>query len=368
MLMSVLRFLVQLILPFYFKRFYTIGLENVPAQKPFILAANHPNSFLDALVAGVYLYQKVHFLARGDVFAKKWSNSILRNMRMIPVYRKEEGVNNLEKNTQTFQECYKLFDKNIPVLIFSEGYCVLEKRMRPLKKGTARMALEAAARNNFHSDICIIPTGVNYTYPDRWGTEVFLLYGKPISVTGYQELYESSPSLAVSKLTDQLAIAMAELVIITPDASNDSAVEIALKEARKKHRIGWKWKSYPLVNRFLEEKEIAATTTTKDTITTTNSGDNTILKYVGFPIYFLGYLLHILPCSLSAYLTSTKVKLIEFKASVRIATTLVAFLLFYFLLIVVLLLCFPINTAILLLLGFISLGYLSNRYYLHFLA
>ena len=66
---------------------------------------------------------------------------------MLPVYRVSEGVENLENNYTTFDACQKIFKKNKIVLIFSEGRCINEWHLRPLKKGTARLALTAWQHN-----------------------------------------------------------------------------------------------------------------------------------------------------------------------------------------------------------------------------
>jgi 1-acyl-sn-glycerol-3-phosphate acyltransferase len=66
---------------------------------------------------------------------------------MFPVYRVSEGVENLNSNYETFKGCKTLFRKKGIVLIFSEGKCINEWHLRPLKKGTARLAIKQLGRN-----------------------------------------------------------------------------------------------------------------------------------------------------------------------------------------------------------------------------
>jgi 1-acyl-sn-glycerol-3-phosphate acyltransferase len=86
-------------------------------------------------------------LARGDAFKNKFISRVLTKLKMFPVYRVSEGVENLNSNYETFESCKNLFRKNGIVLIFSEGKCINEWHLRPLKKGTARLAINSWEEN-----------------------------------------------------------------------------------------------------------------------------------------------------------------------------------------------------------------------------
>jgi 1-acyl-sn-glycerol-3-phosphate acyltransferase len=145
---------------------------------PLLIAANHPNSFLDAIIVGSLFKSPVYSLARGDAFAGKFITKVLRSFNMLPVYRVSEGAENLEHNYTTFDSCKKLFEQNKVVLIFSEGRCINEWHLRPLKKGTARLALDS-----WENDIPvrILPLGINYSSFRFFGKNVFLNFGNIIS-------------------------------------------------------------------------------------------------------------------------------------------------------------------------------------------
>jgi 1-acyl-sn-glycerol-3-phosphate acyltransferase len=95
---------------------------------------------------------------QGRRFQKSGYQQILSTLKMFPVYRVTEGVENLNINYATFEKCKELFRKQGIVLIFSEGKCVNEWRLRPLKKGTARLAI-----NSWEDKIPleILPVGIN---------------------------------------------------------------------------------------------------------------------------------------------------------------------------------------------------------------
>jgi len=147
-------------------------------QGPLLIAANHPNSFLDAIILDTLFKNPVYSLTRGDAFKGKLISKILTSLNMLPVYRISEGAENLDNNYFTFDECQKIFRKNGIVLVFSEGRCVNEWHLRPLKKGTARLALSAWQQN---IPLKILPVGINYSSFRTFGKNVFLNFGSFIN-------------------------------------------------------------------------------------------------------------------------------------------------------------------------------------------
>jgi 1-acyl-sn-glycerol-3-phosphate acyltransferase len=147
------------------------------SRGPVLFAANHPNSFLDGIILTTLFEEPVHSLTRGDVFRNKWMNRFLRSLQLLPVYRTSEGVENLEYNYTTFDACLDAFRKEESVLIFSEGRCENEWHLRPLRKGTARLAIAAWESR---IPLTVIPTAFNYSSFKRLGKEVHLLFGEPI--------------------------------------------------------------------------------------------------------------------------------------------------------------------------------------------
>lgn len=141
---------------------------------PLLLAANHPNSFLDAIILCTIFDKPVYSLARGDAFNGKLITKILVSLKMLPVYRISEGVENLEENYKTFESCKEIFRQNGIVLIFSEGRCVNEWHLRPLKKGTARLAISSWADG---IPLKVLPVGINYSSFKTFGKNVRLYFG-----------------------------------------------------------------------------------------------------------------------------------------------------------------------------------------------
>lgn len=152
--------------------------ELLKIKGPVLLACNHPNSFLDSVILNTLFKQPVWSLARGDVFKKVFYKKLLTALKILPVYRTSEGVENLSENYKTFDACIDLFKNNGIITIFSEGKCINEWHLRPLKKGTARLSIKAWEEN---IPLKVLPVGINYSSFHRFGKNVFINFGEPIS-------------------------------------------------------------------------------------------------------------------------------------------------------------------------------------------
>lgn len=150
--------------------------EILSSNGPLLIACNHPNSFLDAVIIATIFKKPIYSLARGDSFKNKYIAKILKALNILPVYRISEGAENLNNNYDTFAKCREIFKKNGIVLIFSEGLCINEWKLRPLKKGTARLAFSSWEEG---IDLTILPTGINYHSFRSFGKNVAINFGKP---------------------------------------------------------------------------------------------------------------------------------------------------------------------------------------------
>lgn len=191
---------------FYCRKIVVNNKAMLKEAGPLLIAANHPNSFLDAVIVGSLFKSPVYSLARGDAFAGKFITKILTSFNMLPVYRVSEGVENLEHNYTTFQSCQKLFEKNKIVLIFSEGRCINEWHLRPLKKGTARLAFNAWEKN---IPLKVLPLGINYSSFRFFGKNVFLNFG---SIISSKDFNENSFGRSINQFNEKLNEQLCDLV------------------------------------------------------------------------------------------------------------------------------------------------------------
>lgn len=178
MLYSILKIWVRLSAKLFFNRIVINKPGLLKSGGPLLLACNHPNSFLDAVLLDILFEKPIWSLARGDVFKKPFYIRLLHKLKILPVYRTREGVENLEHNYKTFDACKEIFSNNGLVLIFSEGLCINEWHLRPLKKGTARLALSAWQEG---IPLKVLPVGINYSSFSKSGKNVFINFGEIIT-------------------------------------------------------------------------------------------------------------------------------------------------------------------------------------------
>ncbi len=339
---------VRLAVRSWFKRIYFSGVHHIPKGKPVLLACNHPLSFMDGTVPAVLLSRQLFFLSRSDVFRHGWSNWLLSTINLLPIYREQEGKEHLLKNKQTFDECYSAFKQNQIVQIFSEGKCITEKRLRPIKKGTARLALQSEAAHNFNLNLQIVPCGINYTYPEKPGSELMIEFGKPISVKDYENLYRESPAKAMNELTIGIANQLSALVIQVRNKSHEELTDQLLQLQRIKMNVRRDNSLVRTSKRFKAEKEIAdkANALTLDEIRQEIKQMSEEIHpeakeplsilllnmIMALPIYSIGYLLNATPILMARFITWLTVSQIEFYAPVRLVLSTVLWVLYFVLL------------------------------------
>ncbi|HEU5167583.1 MAG TPA: 1-acyl-sn-glycerol-3-phosphate acyltransferase [Chitinophagaceae bacterium] len=184
MLYSILKVIVRLAAKIFCRKIIINNPELLKEKGPIILACSHPNSFLDAVLMDIIFERPVWSLTRGDAFLNKKITRLFYKLKMLPVYRPSEGVENLSENYKTFDACIELFKRHQIVLIFSEGLCVNEWHLRSLKKGTARLAYKCQQEN---IPLKILPVGINYSSFKRFGKNLFVNFGNIFTVNDFDK-------------------------------------------------------------------------------------------------------------------------------------------------------------------------------------
>ncbi|MGB4843630.1 MAG: 1-acyl-sn-glycerol-3-phosphate acyltransferase [Ferruginibacter sp.] len=213
MLYSSVKIIARLALPIYCRDIAINKKEYLKQEGPLILAANHPNSFLDAIILCTLFDGTIYSLARGDAFKNKWFAKVLTLFKMFPVYRVSEGVENLEENYITFDLCKKIFKQKGIVLIFSEGRCINEWHLRPLKKGTARLAISSWEDG---IDVKVLPVAINYSSFKKFGKNIKLSFGNIISKEDID--YRDSHGNAIRQFNETLRPQLSKYVFEIDEA------------------------------------------------------------------------------------------------------------------------------------------------------
>ncbi len=361
MLYRVTKPLATLALKIFFRKIYFSKQARVPRDKPIILAANHPTAFIEPCLLACFLPRSLHFLVRGDLFKKPLHRKILMALQMVPIFRFVDGYKNLKQNHDTLEFCYQALKEDKALMILTEGTTKQTKRLRPLQKGAARIVFRCLELH-MDKDIQIVPVGVNYTYADRFRSEVMISFGEPIAVRDYLSVYEENQVKGIHLLTQDIAEGMKMQLIHLEDPADDDLLEMLLVLYRNnrteplfpildaaRERLEGEMAIATAINGWSEAEKQAVEKKCKsyfDQLEKLNFTDqavvhpetyhfkNAALLLLGFVFFVLGYLANYPPIALGKYVKDNKVRQLEFKASVGITTALVATVLYYLVLFV----------------------------------
>jgi 1-acyl-sn-glycerol-3-phosphate acyltransferase len=204
MLYQIAKPLAHVAFSIYFRKIFFSNVQNIPKDKPVILALNHPTAFVEPCIVASFQDRPLNFLARGDFFANPFFAKVLADFNIIPIYRIQDGgYGKLKANYESFKECYQAFSEEKVVLIMAEGGTEHEKRLRPLKKGTARLAF-GALDHQPDLDLYIVPVGVNYTKAEEMRHIAMLNFAPPIRIQDYRKIHEEAPAKAIREVTEEL--------------------------------------------------------------------------------------------------------------------------------------------------------------------
>lgn len=226
MFYQILRFPVLILFFVFYRRIYFAGKHHIPKDAPTLVASNHATAFMEQILIAVLQFRSVYFWVKGAIFdSNPKLLPIFKQVHLIPIWKPESGVKKMQNNVEIFEKSKGILLTGKMFYIAPEGISWSEKRLLPFKTGTARLALSAAAETNFEKDIFILPTGVNYTYPRLFRSEVLISFGPPINVKNYKAIYEENPSFAAKKLTEDLKEAISKEVVMIDNKEDDELVE-----------------------------------------------------------------------------------------------------------------------------------------------
>lgn len=147
-----------LLLPFFlvYFRLERIGAEHLPRSGPLILAANH-RSFLDPFVIGALTRRPVYYVAKRELFARRWQAWLLNGLGAFPIDR---GAG----DEDAMATARAILARGDCVVIFPEGTRTCSGPLGRPHRGVGRLALQTGAR--------VVPVAVIGTEDVRRGLRI----------------------------------------------------------------------------------------------------------------------------------------------------------------------------------------------------
>lgn len=370
MVWHLLRYLMSIAVPTFYKGYQVKNAKYLKVKGPVIIALNHPNAILDPICFSLIVWPpKTMYMARGDAFKPGFASFFLESVGVVPIFRmRDGGKEGLKKNDETYKRVNELLIKNKKIMIFAEGLCVHERRLRPLKKGVPRMVFSSFEEIN-KPDLIVLPVGVNYNNTHKFRSNLFFNIGEPIKIKDHIERYREHPARTLNSFLNELQHKMRELVIHIEDPDNDTLVsqleELLKRELCKKRHLNYKnlEHDFKITNEIVEMVN-TVTKRSPDLIILLrglckdyfgvlhknkirdwlidprnkgqiNSGSlflRFFLLVLGSPLYVIGLIGNYLPYKLAGMLANKLAKNIEFHSSVSLASGSFLFLFNYIIL------------------------------------
>ena len=177
------RGILQPIFHVYF-RMRRFGREHIPRTGPVILAANH-RSFLDPFVIGTLIRRPVYYMAKRELFEKRWQAWVLNALGAFPVDR---GASDRD----AMHTARAILERGDCVVVFPEGTRMRGGPLGDPRRGVGRLALETG--------VPVVPVAVVGSDEVRRGwrirpRKVRLRVGRPLR---FPTVDPCSPALAAA--------------------------------------------------------------------------------------------------------------------------------------------------------------------------
>lgn len=231
MLYRILRAAATVALRWYYGDIIVQGGGRIPQRGPLIIASNHPNALVDALLVSTTLQRRVRLTAKATLFEHPLLAPLLRAVGVVPLRRASDelaarraGAPAVERNAESFQQVTAALVQGGAVLVFPEGISHDEPTLAPLKTGAARMALAAAEAGA--DGLHLLPLGLIFERKEEPRSRVLLRVGDPIDVRAWRASGGSARSAA--DLTADLDAALRRVTLnFASEARAQRAVELA---------------------------------------------------------------------------------------------------------------------------------------------
>jgi 1-acyl-sn-glycerol-3-phosphate acyltransferase len=185
-------------LHWFYRDIRVVHGERIPEYGPLLIAMNHQNALVDAMLAWWVAPRDIRLTAKASLAEAPGGGLLMNALGIIPLRRAadERGPADPMRNRAAFTRIATELALGRAILIFPEGRSHNEPVVAPLKSGLARIALHA--RGEGVRDLCILPIGITFQNKAVPNTDVVVEVGEPI-------VMDEWPGHSAQELTDAVA-------------------------------------------------------------------------------------------------------------------------------------------------------------------
>ena len=219
-----LRYYVDIVMKLSYRKIKYVGKEFIPKDGAIILAPNHTNALMDAMVVLGMDHQPKVFVARADIFRNPKIAKILKWLRIMPIMRMRDGYEEVKKNNETIERAVDVLRDRVPFCIFPEGTHQAKYSSLPLAKGIFRIAFQAQELMP-DMPLYIVPVGIRYGSFFRFRSTVRVQIGEPINVGRFiKENNELTPAEQMTSMRELLTERIHKSIFYIPNDEDYEAM------------------------------------------------------------------------------------------------------------------------------------------------
>ena len=246
----VVRALMRLLLWLFYRRVELVGRHHIPPAGPVILAANHHNALVDAMIVVASLDRPVIVLAKAPLFRHFLVGPFLRMMGAVPVHRRCEAGDDPRRNDAMFAAATAALGAGGLILIFPEGGSQPQPVLSPLRTGAARILL-AAETAGAGVGVRLLPVGMVYDDPGTFrSASAHVSIGEPVRTSDLVAAYHEGGDNPVRRLTARLAEAIRARIVEAAD--QDTLTLLAVLERAWREELAGRGPAGPVSASGLE--------------------------------------------------------------------------------------------------------------------
>ena len=220
---TILKPYVDFLIKCSYNKILHVGRENVPADGAIILAPNHTNTLMDALVVLASDNRRKVFVARADIFRAPILAKIFAFFKIMPIMRQRDGFRAVKQNQEIIDKAVDVLKDKVPFCIFPEGTHQAKYSLLPISKGIFKIAFQAHEELS-DTPLYIVPVGIRYGDFFRFRSSVRLQFGEAINVGKYiAEHAEQTQAEQMNGLKQLLTERLESAIFYVPNDENYNA-------------------------------------------------------------------------------------------------------------------------------------------------